>query len=58
MRLWPDCARLLKLTYDEVKMASYFWSIEPDRLVLDFGAEPEEQENSAGTLGSAERKLD
>ena len=43
---------------DMDKMASYFWSIEPDRLVLDFDDEPEEQESPAVTLGSAEQKAD
>ena len=43
---------------DMGKMASYFWSIEPDRLVLDFNDEPEERENSAVTPGSVERKTD
>src|SRR5260370_42276411 len=37
-------------------MASYIWSIEPDRLVLDFDDEPEEQESSAVTPGSVEQK--
>ena len=31
------------------KMASYFCSMEPDRLVLDFEDVPEEQKNSAVT---------
>ena len=43
---------------DMDKMASYFWSIEPDRLVLDFDDEPEEQESLAVTPGSVEQKTD
>jgi hypothetical protein len=43
---------------DMDKMASYFWSIEPDRLVLDFDDEPEGQETSAVMPGSMEQKAD
>jgi hypothetical protein len=43
---------------DMAKMASYFWNIEPDHLVLDFDDEPEEQENSAVKLGFGEQKTD
>jgi hypothetical protein len=35
-------------------MASYFWSIEPDRLVLDFDDEPEVHEGPAVAPGSLE----
>ena len=43
---------------DMDKMASYFWSIEPDRLVLDSDDEGREQESPAVTLGSGEQKAD
>ena len=43
---------------DMDKMASYFWSIEPDRLVLDFDNAPEEQGSPAATPGSGEQKAD
>jgi hypothetical protein len=42
---------------DMGKIANYFWSIDTDRLVLDFDVEPEEQENSAAMPGSVEQKL-
>ena len=41
---------------DMDKMASYFWTIEPDRLVLDFDDEAEEQDSPALTLGSGGQK--
>jgi hypothetical protein len=43
---------------DMDKMASYFWGVEPDRLVLGFDDEPKEKESPAVTPGSAEQKAD
>jgi hypothetical protein len=43
---------------DMDKMASYFWSIEPDRLVLDFDDEPDVQQSPEVTPDSGEQKTD
>jgi hypothetical protein len=49
----------LKVFLDDMdKMTSYFWSIEPDRLVLDLNHEPEEHESLAVTPGFVELKTD